>query len=404
MFKKLAKLSVVMTFGEMTLRVARLFTFICLAQFYDPALFGILNYATNFLLIFYVVGELGINQFITAQQSKIDAFPDKNLLSLAIAKQIFLIFMMSFGFAVIVILSGFHIDRISLVAYLLIIADANLMLYFTFLRAKHLVKQEIYFKFAQAAIYLIPSLVLYLIHIEFDSFMFLLASLNMILSIYAIKMLIKDRFFDLTFDTVGIQIKKYLHDILPLFLTAIFTTIYFKADTIFIEHMLGAYTNGVYGVATKFLEAAMILPWMVNTIMTPLIARREVGFLKNLTLQLIIGMFSFAFLYILSSYVILHLISSHYENSINLIKILSFSIIFMSINSFLFTYILSLEKLWINTGVSFLMMIFNLAANYYFIPLYQINSSAVITVLTEALGTILIVIAVLKIKFNKAHQ
>lgn len=373
-----------LTFSEIVTKASKLLFFIYIAQLGKESL-GIYNYIFNFLTIFVVVGEFGVNTYITREQSKISIFPNKNLLALSSFKILFTIFLFTISFFIY-----FEEKIVFFLIASILIGDILLLNSFAFYRANQNFKLETIFKVSQALIYIISSILGFLIELEFIELLTLVALFNTTLAIFSMLKLsnFSNYFKRFKLKYLTVIYKKKIYEILPLFLASIFTTIYFRIDILMLEAMINLESVGIYSVAFKLFESAMILPWMLSIVFLPRLSKsKTLNFKRDILLYFIIGFIIFiAFFYTVEFFIKL-LFSSEYEDSIIVAKILSISIIPITLNSYLFTLLNAKNLSKYNAIIAFFMCLANIYVNLLLIPKYGEVGASVATILTEIVGT-----------------
>jgi len=385
--QELLKNSFVLSIAEMLLKLAKLISFVVIANVYSVEYLGMFNYIVSFLLIFYIIGELGINTYITCEQSKLKNFPDTNILAIGIFKIVSVFIIFIFAYFIYIIL-GKNNELILVLVAVLIFSDTILTLVYSFYRAANKFKYEFYFKSIQAFIYAFISFWMY--HYSsagFESFISLLALLNITLAIYSLYKLTNFRLsVKNSIEYIKENFINHLGHILPIFLATVFTTFYFRIDILMLESMVGIQSVGYYSVAYKLIEGAMVLPLMLGVVFLPKLSNKRKNVKQDLLLHFVLGLAIFIAFYFTIPYIIDILFSDNYILSIKTAQILSYSIVIMSVNTYMFNYFIATKNSYINVKIAFLMLILNFILNYQFIPLYGMEAAAYSTVATEILG------------------
>lgn len=242
----------------------------------------------------------------------------------------------------------------------------------------------------QAFIYgFISFLMYYYSELGFVYFIAFIALLNILLATFSLyeltnlKFYIKNSFTYIKKNFIG-----HFEHILPIFLATVFTTIYFRIDILMLESIVGIESVGLYSVAYKLIEGAMILPLMLGIVYLPKLSNNRKNMKQDILIHFILGFIIFILFYFTVSFVIDILFADNYMSSVKTARILSYSIIIMSVNTYMFTYFIATNNSFINVKITFMMLILNLILNYIYIPLYGIEAAAVTTVITEFIGMI----------------
>ena len=387
--QELLKNSFVLSASEMLLKLAKLIIFVVIANVYSVEYLGLFNYIVSFLLIFFIIGELGINTYITTEQSRLKTFPDTGILAIGIFKIIVVLVMFCFALFIYIAMGKDDILILVLIA-LVTFSDSILTLVYSFYRAVNRFKYEFYFKTMQAFIYgFISFLMYYYSELGFVYFIAFIALLNILLATFSLyeltnlKFYIKNSFTYIKKNFIG-----HFEHILPIFLATVFTTIYFRIDILMLESIVGIESVGLYSVAYKLIEGAMILPLMLGIVYLPKLSNNRKNMKQDILIHFILGFIIFILFYFTVSFVIDILFADNYMSSVKTARILSYSIIIMSVNTYMFTYFIATNNSFINVKITFMMLILNLILNYIYIPLYGIEAAAVTTVITEFIGMI----------------
>lgn len=221
---------------------------------------------------------------------------------------------------------------------------------------------------------------------------FLGAAVNFILVLYFASKYIKIRLsFDFKFW------KKLLKESFPLAVSAILVLIYFKIDTIFLSVMKDSEAVGVYGLSYKIMENLIFFPAMIVGLTMPIIsksifadrkrfesiAQRTFDFLMIAVVPLIFGV-------VMTSDKMIKLLSSQdFKDSPAVMNILVIALGFIFFGALFSNIIIAAGKQKQLAQIYFAGAVFNVAANFIFIPRYSYFGAAFTTVSTEILVTLL---------------
>lgn len=191
--------------------------------------------------------------------------------------------------------------------------------------------------------------------------------------------------------------KKLLIVALPIGLTLLFSQLVANVDKQIIylaNYNPGLNINnelavGFYGLAYRIFEFGIIIPaFFVNSIYPLLLKDKNISknllrnnFFKYAKLLIGLGMIFTIIVFLLSPFVVK--IFGDYASSSGILQILSIGYIFFFITPLLMWTIISLGKEKILPFVFGFAFLFNLAANLFFVPRFGFSSAAVITVITE---------------------
>lgn len=74
--------------------------------------------------------------------------------------------------------------------------------------------------------------------------------------------------------TLGV-FSRLMRDVVPLSITVVLVTLYYKLDSIFVYHFAGAAAAGSYAIAYRFLDQLQIIPVTLGNLFLPLLTRRR---------------------------------------------------------------------------------------------------------------------------------
>ncbi|MEA2097859.1 MAG: flippase [Patescibacteria group bacterium] len=203
--------------------------------------------------------------------------------------------------------------------------------------------------------------------------------------------------------------KEMLRQAYPLAISAILVLIYFKLDTIFLSVMKTREDVGVYGLSYKILENLIFFPAMIVGLTMPIMSKyiftdrnkfksvvqRTLNFLIIAVVPMTVGV-------VFISDKIIKLLggSEGFKDSPLVLNILMMALGFIFLGALFSNIIIAANKQKQLAQIYFVGMIFNIIANFIFIPRYSYFGAAATTVVTELLVTILMIIVVYRsIKF-----
>ena len=199
--------------------------------------------------------------------------------------------------------------------------------------------------------------------------------------------------------------KKLLAQSYPLAISAILVLVYFKLDTIFLSVMKTNEAVGVYGLSYKILENLIFFPAMIVGLTMPIMSkyiftdRNKFKSVVQRTLNfLLIAFVPIAFGAIITSSKIIELFSEGegFHDSPMVLNILIIALGFIFLGALFSNIIIAANRQKCLAQIYFIGMIFNIAANFIFIPKYSYFGAAATTVATELLVTGLMVYAIYK--------
>lgn len=213
---------------------------------------------------------------------------------------------------------------------------------------------------------------------------------------------------DLRLSEVKIPIlKKALTGSAPYGILAILGLIYFRVDTIMLSYIKGNFDTGIYSAGYKFLEALVFIPNSLGLGLFPKFVslQRNSKATWKLLFKSVKFMFGLGIVIAFSYYLILPQIIKiflpNYESAISVIKIISLSIPFMFVHVPAAQVLLASDKYL--KGIILLSVIpltFNILLNFIFIPRYGFIAASWISVVSDFLSAILLLLFIRKVIFK----
>ncbi len=197
---------------------------------------------------------------------------------------------------------------------------------------------------------------------------------------------------------LNIQFSKKLIGLsFPLALMLIFNLVYFRIDAIILTFLKSTKDVGVYGLSFKFFDFLIALPLFLSNSLYPILLQNQ----KNLRkLKLIIKNYSFVFIFsgifLIIPFWFLSLlfsfINKDFLEAVLPFRILLFSLPFFFISSFFQWVLIAFKKQKFLMFVYLLTSLLNILLNLIFIPKYSYLASATITIISEALIVLILLV------------
>ncbi|KKP59372.1 MAG: Polysaccharide biosynthesis protein [Candidatus Roizmanbacteria bacterium GW2011_GWA2_34_18] len=173
---------------------------------------------------------------------------------------------------------------------------------------------------------------------------------------------------------------------------------YSKADVLILNFIKGKQAVGIYSAGYRFLDALMFVVTAYNVSSMPLFSKLAKEKKKNIFINKIkkdvflvflIGILIALSLYFLGPVILPILYKSTYLQSIQVLKIIIFALPLILLTSVFLNSIYALNKAKIVIYVFLFQLILNISLNLFFIPRFSFFASAYITLLGEAINTLL---------------
>jgi len=204
-------------------------------------------------------------------------------------------------------------------------------------------------------------------------------------------------------------IKKTIKNSIPFVLSAFFIEMYYYVDSI----ILGLYkTDSIVGFYKSAYNLIIVFTFILTAVSGVFIPRMSRWFInkkqffnsfvkQSAKSMLIVTIPIFYCIFLFSSQIIMLVLGSEYSLTIDAFKILIWSV-FIICNYFVFSLALTAsgnQKIIMQASIAG--AIFNVIANVIFVPHYSLYASAVITVLTEVLVSMLIIRSTMRILITR---
>lgn len=189
--------------------------------------------------------------------------------------------------------------------------------------------------------------------------------------------------------------KELLKKSYPFWLIGLFTLIYYRTDMVMLSLMRGDYETGIYRAAYTLIEVSLFVPNIVVNTTMPSMARLhkedrktlEVLFKKSFQALLLLGLFGTVGYYIFARLGILIVFGGDFLRSIPVLKVLSFAIPFMFLNSLFGSFLNATGRELVFTKITGFTALLNVALNYILILHYGAIGAAVATVVSQGVAS-----------------
>lgn len=199
--------------------------------------------------------------------------------------------------------------------------------------------------------------------------------------------------------------KKIIKASFPLALVLLFNIVYFRTDVLILSFFRTSQEVGVYGLAYKFFEFALVVPTFFMTSVFPYwlkIADKKVLQTQGLRiLTILLGVGALLSLTMILASPFIPMIRQEYQSSVALLQILSFSLPLFFATSFLMWWYVVKNRERQLIYVYGLTLMINLSLNFLILPVHGAWGAAITTGVTEATVLVLGIIVWFLPKFGK---
>ncbi|MDN5319795.1 MAG: hypothetical protein PWP49_215 [Thermococcaceae archaeon] len=188
----------------------------------------------------------------------------------------------------------------------------------------------------------------------------------------------------------------------PFWLIGLFTMIYYRTDMVMLSLMRGDYETGIYRAAYTLIEVSLFVPSIVVSTMMPSIARLweqdmktlSALFKRSLQMLTVVGVFGLSGYFVFARLGIIIVFGEDFLASVPVLRILSFAIPFMFLNSLFGSFLNATGKELIFTKITGVTALLNVLLNYILILNYGAEGAAIATLCTQGLALILSALSV----------
>lgn len=378
--------------------VLAFFYTIYLARYLGVDMFGVLSFGLSFTLIMGVLADLGLSILAVREISRdksISSFYTGNLIMIKL-----MLCLVTMGLIVLFINLFNYPAQTIYVVYIL----ALWMVFTSFTQLFYSVFQAYEKMEYQAVGIIIYSIILlfgifygifYNLSLTWFALIYLIGSvitLIIVLIIYLSKFPRPQLKINWNFFKTNMILA------LPLSIASIFSTIAFRVDTVLLSLLQSNAAVGWYSASYKVIEVLLFIPLIYNAAIFPVLSKFYVSskesiqfvYVKSIKYLIILGLPIAAGITILSKDIILILYQSAYAPSVLALQILVWTIPILLLTTIFGTILISINKQILAIRLTFIYMIFNIAANLVVIPQFSYIGASVVTVLTELVNFILL--------------
>lgn len=203
--------------------------------------------------------------------------------------------------------------------------------------------------------------------------------------------------------------KKILAQSYVYVLISFFAGLYFKIDLFMLQAFKGTSDVGVYSAGYKFFEALIFIAVSYNVSATPTLSRLKND--SNLLLRKIIRdsafLISIGFFVVIGTWIFAPLVlplvfKTTFIPSIWVLKIVIFALPCILFNSILMNVLYVLNKAQYVIILFIIQTVINITLNYFIIPKYSYYGSSVITVISELINGILLLLICMRV-WNRVY-
>jgi O-antigen/teichoic acid export membrane protein len=188
------------------------------------------------------------------------------------------------------------------------------------------------------------------------------------------------------------QMHGLLWSSLPLGLTLLFTLVYGHIDSVILTLTRNTTEVGVYGLAYKAFELLLVVPTFFMNAVYPLLVKADTARFHALLKKSFIFLLVTSFFLSIITWIcapFLAYIQEGFAASVPALRVLSLSLPFFFLSSFVMWALIALKKQFLLAVIYGLAMILNISLNLWLIPMFGYMAAAWTTVIGEGLVLLL---------------
>ena len=394
--KNILKNTTILFVGNLSFRIISLFVVIYLARYLGVEGFGKYNFIFAYLAFFMITSDLGLNQILIREMSI-----NKSDIPKLIGNGLIIKICLSAASILLAIITIYLLDYpkdtviyVSVASLILLFqsySDSQKTIFAVFLKMEYDVFSKIINRLISACI------IFYIIYIEGSLLQVILA---LILAEFVGTLFNRSFSKKLTHIKYNIDMnisKKLLVEAIPVALSGFFLIICHRTDVIMLSFLEGDTSVGFYSAAYRLSEPLILISYALVASLFPLMSSSFTTSKSSLVKMydhglkyiLIIMIPICLGIMLLSDNIITFIYGNEYLNSIEALKILIWSLFFVSIN-YLFTQLLiATNRQRFATIIMFFSVITNIILNFILIQKYSFIGASFATLITEMIFCII---------------
>lgn len=391
--KRVAKNTLWLTLAEIGAKGLGFVFAIIVARYLGPEDFGKYAFAISFVTLFSVLAEFGMRPLLVREVARNNQLAEKYLANFMTLK-IWLTLVLFGAVALALWIYGTPLDLfiLTMVATVEIGINGFSEIFRGIFQAFERMKYETTSRTLNKFLVLVGAIAVIILGLRTLSIMIVLLLSGIVTVIYTV--VVCQRHFvkiKLAFDKVFI--KEALKQSALFAITSVFTSIYFKIDSVMLEKMSSIAEVGYYNTAYELVFAFMFVPTVFSAAVYPVFSRffkENPGKIQALVARFAKYYFLSAialvtFLMLLGAPLIKLFFGVQYEPSIILFQQLAVVLLFVFLNYLGGTLLNASNKQVVSTWASSVCAAVNVGLNWWLIPIYGASGAAVATIITEAI-------------------
>lgn len=369
------------------------------AKYLGPEKFGNLNYIIAFVAVFIPIAEMGYSTILLRELTSSENHNRNKIVStafylnMAVSVIVFVIIWVTVGLSVHDrVLANF----IFLYSFVVLFKPFNIIDYHY--QSQIRAKRSSIIKTIALIIISLFKVVLILLKADLEYFIYAYLSDIILVSIFFIINYLAEGNRLFIYKPDKVLIKRLLNSSWPMVISSLSIILYMRMDQLMIKNILNATELGLYSVTVRVYEGIIMISTVASTSILPALVilkdQSEEGFQKRLTqlFQILFWGNTLIALFVtfFSDQIILLLFGEEYASASITLTLLMWTTGLASLGSLTsryFTVEKFEKKLALRTSISLLI---NLLLNFWLIPIYGINGSAIATGVSLLIGNYLL--------------
>jgi len=383
-------------FAEKIIRmVVGLFVGIWVARYLGPEQFGLFSYAQSFVGLFTVFITLGLDAIVVKELLKNNK--DNHILmgTTFFLKLIGFIIMFITMIIAVQFTNNDNLANILIyiVAFSVVFQSFNVIDFY--FQSKVLSKYVVFSNSISLFISSIVKILLILNEAPLIAFAIVMTIDTFILALGLIYFYKKQGLEFKSWRFSSTKAKYLLKQSWPMILSGIAISLYMKIDQTMIANILDNESVGYYAVAVKFSELWLFITVAITNSLFPAIINAKktsealyIERIENLYRLLVsISLIISVFIYLFADYIVLYTYGEQYRDSIVLLQLYVWSIIFVFLNNGSWKWYISENLQYIATIRLFIGAFVNILLNYFWIKSYGLIGAVYATLISYAIAT-----------------
>jgi len=411
--QRIAKNTGVLLIAQVGSYLLAFFYMMYTARYLGPANFGILTFALAFTGIFGVFGDLGLRPLTIREVARDKSLAPKYLANVTLMKMILL--AITFGLIALTInLMGYPQKTVTVV-YLIalsVIFQAFTQMFYSIFQAFERMEYQAVGRLLNAALILAGAIFVIKHNLDIVSFASLYVAGGIMLLGYS-SAVMKLKFSNpaLVLPAKAIEFdwnfwKPVIKQALPFGLTTMFIMIYYYIDTVMLSLMKGSEVVGWYNAAYRLTLLPLFITAVFSSAIFPVMAQFSISsrntleftYQKYFKYMILLSIPIGVGITLLSDRFIMLVFGGEYAPSIIALQILVWSSVFIFMNGVFGRLIESLNKQILGTKVAVIGAVLNVILNLLLIPQYGYIAASATTVVTEF--TIFVLLGVISFRLG----